>query len=42
MRGTRTEKEVEMYATNLANKTICTSTNTKKLENFVKTCTAYR
>jgi hypothetical protein len=27
MRGTRIEKEVEIYATNLANKTKCMSTN---------------
>jgi hypothetical protein len=30
MRGTRVEKEVEFYATNLANKTNCMSTNAKK------------
>jgi hypothetical protein len=28
MRGTATEIEVEIYATNLANKTKCMSTNT--------------
>jgi hypothetical protein len=30
MRGTRIEKEVEICATNLANKTKCMSKNTKK------------
>jgi hypothetical protein len=30
MRGTRIEKEVEICATNLANKTKCMSTNAKK------------
>jgi hypothetical protein len=30
MRGTRTDKEVEICATNLANKTKCMSTNAKK------------
>jgi hypothetical protein len=30
MRGTRIEKEVEICFTNLANKTKCMSTNTKK------------
>jgi hypothetical protein len=30
MRGTRIEKEVEICATNLANKTKCISTNAKK------------
>jgi hypothetical protein len=29
MRGTRIEKEVEIYATNLANKTKCMSTHAK-------------
>jgi hypothetical protein len=31
MRRTRMEKEVEICATNLANKTKCMSTNTNKL-----------
>jgi hypothetical protein len=30
MRGTKKEKEVETYATNLANKTKCVSTNAYK------------
>jgi hypothetical protein len=30
MRGTRIEKEIEICATNLANKTKCSSTNAKK------------
>jgi hypothetical protein len=30
MRGTRIEKEVEMYAINLANKTKCMSTYAKR------------
>jgi hypothetical protein len=30
MGGTRIEKEVEIYATNLANKPKCMSTNTQK------------
>jgi hypothetical protein len=30
MRGTRIEKELKIYATNLANKTECMSTNIKK------------
>jgi hypothetical protein len=30
MRGTRIEKEAEIYATNLANKTKCLSTSPKK------------
>jgi hypothetical protein len=37
MRGTRIEKEVEICATNLANKTKCMSTNAKKWKTFVKT-----
>jgi hypothetical protein len=37
MRGTRIEKEVEIYATNLANKTKCMSTNANKWKNSVKT-----
>jgi hypothetical protein len=42
MPGTSIENEVEIYATNLTNKTMCVSTNAqKKLENFVKTCSAY-
>jgi hypothetical protein len=32
MRGTGTEKEAEICATNLANKTKCMSTNSKKLK----------
>jgi hypothetical protein len=36
MRGTRIEKEVEIYAANLANKTKCMSTNSKKWKDFVK------
>jgi hypothetical protein len=41
-RGTRIEKEVEIYATNLANRTKCMSTNAKKLKTkFVKTCSIY-
>jgi hypothetical protein len=32
MLGTRIEKEVEFYATNLDNKTKCKSTNAKKLK----------
>jgi hypothetical protein len=43
MRGTRIEKEVEIYATNLANKTKYMSTNAKKWKkNFVKTYSIYR
>jgi hypothetical protein len=35
IRGTRTERDVEMYATNLANKIKCMSTNAeKKAENL--------
>jgi hypothetical protein len=30
MRGTRIEKEVEIYATNLGNKTKCMNNNAKK------------
>jgi hypothetical protein len=30
MGGTKIETEVEIYATNLANKTTCTTTNAKK------------
>jgi hypothetical protein len=37
MRGTRIEKEVEIYATNIANKTKCMGTNAKKGKQFVKT-----
>jgi hypothetical protein len=37
MRGTMIEKEVEIYATNLANKTKCMRTNVQK-----KTCSVYR
>jgi hypothetical protein len=41
MRGTRIEKEVEICATNLANKTKCMSTNAKKWgKKFVKPMTA--
>jgi hypothetical protein len=32
MRGTGIEKEVEIYATNINNKTKCMSTNAKKWE----------
>jgi hypothetical protein len=39
MRGTGIEKAVEICATNITNKTKCTSTHAKKWENFVKTCT---
>jgi hypothetical protein len=43
MRGTRIEKEAEIYATNLANKTRCMSSNAqKKMEKFVKARSAYR
>jgi hypothetical protein len=39
MRGTRIEKEVEIYATNLANKTKCMSSNVQeKMEKCVNTC----
>jgi hypothetical protein len=42
MHGTRIEKEGEVCATNLANKTKCMSTNAKKLgKKFVKTCSIY-
>jgi hypothetical protein len=35
IRGARIEREIEIYATNLANKTKCTSTNTYiKVENL--------
>jgi hypothetical protein len=34
MRGTRLETEVEICATNLANKTKCMSTNAKKWKRF--------
>jgi hypothetical protein len=34
MRGTRIENEVEICATNLANKTECMSTKANKLENI--------
>jgi hypothetical protein len=37
MLGTGKEKEVDIFATNLANKTKCMSTNAKKWKNFVKT-----
>jgi hypothetical protein len=32
MRGTRLEKEVEIYATNLDNRTKCMTTNARKCE----------
>jgi hypothetical protein len=32
--GTRIEREVESYATNVANKTKCMSTNAKKWKNI--------
>jgi hypothetical protein len=39
MRGTRIEKEVEICATNLANKTKCMGINGKeKIAKFMKTC----
>jgi hypothetical protein len=38
MRGTGMEKEVEICATNINNKTKCKSTNTKKCKKIVKTC----
>jgi hypothetical protein len=38
MRGTGIEKEVEICATNLTNKTNCTNTHVKKWKHFVKTC----
>jgi hypothetical protein len=42
MCGTRIEKEVETYATSLANKTKCMSTNALGgRKQFVKTCIAY-
>jgi hypothetical protein len=42
MRGTRIEKEVQICATNLANKTKCMSTNAKKWgEKIVKTFNVY-
>jgi hypothetical protein len=41
MRGTRIEKEVEICATNLANKTTCISINATKWKKFVKTCSIY-
>jgi hypothetical protein len=34
MRGTGIEKAVEICATNITNKTECTSTHAKKWENF--------
>jgi hypothetical protein len=34
MRGTRIENEVEIHATNLANKTKCMSTNAEKWKNY--------
>jgi hypothetical protein len=34
MRQTKIQKEVEICATNLANKTKCMSTNAKKWEHF--------
>jgi hypothetical protein len=34
MHGTRTEKEVEIYATNLANKTKYMRINAKKWKNY--------
>jgi hypothetical protein len=42
MHRSRIEKEVEFCATNLANKTECMSTNAKKWEKFVKTCSTYQ
>jgi hypothetical protein len=39
MRGTKLEKEVEIYATNLANKTKCMSTNAKKKKLFLRYAT---
>jgi hypothetical protein len=36
MRGTRIEKEEEICATNLANKTKCISTNAKRATNCMK------
>jgi hypothetical protein len=41
MRGTKMEKEVQIYATNLANKTKCNSNN-EKMEKIGKTCSFYR
>jgi hypothetical protein len=41
MRRTRIEKEVEICATNLANKTKYLSANTKKWKKNVKTCSIY-
>jgi hypothetical protein len=38
MRGTGIEKAVEICATNITNKTECTSTHAKKWETFLKTC----
>jgi hypothetical protein len=38
MRGTRIEKEVEICATDLANKTKCMNANAKKWKKFLKTC----
>jgi hypothetical protein len=38
MRGTGIEKEAEICATNITNKTKCMSTHAKKWGNFVKTC----
>jgi hypothetical protein len=40
MRLIRIEKEVEMYATNLANKANCMSTNAKKWKHAVSTARA--
>jgi hypothetical protein len=43
MHGIMIEKEVEMYATDLANKTKCMSTNAQeKLKKKLKTYSAYR
>jgi hypothetical protein len=42
MRGTRIEKEVEIYAKNLTNKTSAWAPMHRKIEKFVKTCSAYR
>jgi hypothetical protein len=45
MHGTGIEKYVEIYATNLANKTKCMNTNAQekeeKMEKFVTICSAH-
>jgi hypothetical protein len=41
MRGNRIEKQVEICATNLANKSNCMSNNAKKWEKSVKTYIVY-